>query len=470
MPNPATFETDYVIIGAGAMGMAFADELVGNCDAEVTIVDRGHQPGGHWNTAYPFVRLHQPSACYGVNSTPLGRDRIDLSGWNAGLYELASGGEVTAYFTDVMRQVLLPTGRVRYLPMTEYLGDGRIRSRVNGAEQQIRARRRIVDATYMNVQVPSMRPSPWPVAERERCVPLNALAQLTEPADHYTVIGAGKTGIDACLWLLGNGVDPDAIRWIMPRDAWLLDRAILQPGAQFRARAETAFGGQARAIASATSIPDLFDRLVECGQLLRFDPAVWPTMYRCATVTQAELAEVRRIRAVVRLGHVRRIDAGTLVLDGGELPIAPNTLHIDCAADALARRPPVPVFAPGRMTLQSVRTCQQVFSAAFLAKVETTFDDDDLKNALSTPVPHPDSGIDWLRTVLAMGRNELRWAAQPELYTWLNRSRLQIFPQPDVTGIDPATLAAAARDARAGAEAQERKLTELLVAAGEAIE
>jgi PAS domain-containing protein len=75
---------------------------------------------------------------------------------------------------------------------------------VNGAVQHIHARRRIVDATYMNVQVPSMRPSPWPVAESERCVPLNALAQLTEPADHYTVIGAGKTGIDACLWLLGE--------------------------------------------------------------------------------------------------------------------------------------------------------------------------------------------------------------------------------------------------------------------------
>ncbi len=192
-------------------------------------------------------------------------------------------------------------------------------------------------------------------------------------------------------------------------------------------------------------------------------------MYRCATVTQAELEEVRRIRAVIRLGHARRIDAGTLVLDGGELQIAPGTLHVDCAADALAQRTPVPIFAPDRMTLQSVRTCQQVFSAALLAKVETTFDDDALKNDLCWPVPHPDSGIDWLRTVLATGRNEMRWAALPELHAWLNRSRLQMFPEPDTTGIAPTTLAAAAQDARAHAEAQARKLTELLVAAGEPI-
>jgi cation diffusion facilitator CzcD-associated flavoprotein CzcO len=79
-PITETLECDYLIIGAGAMGMAFADELVSGSDAEIILVDRGHQPGGHWNTAYPFVRLHQPSACYGVNSTPLGRDRIDLTG------------------------------------------------------------------------------------------------------------------------------------------------------------------------------------------------------------------------------------------------------------------------------------------------------------------------------------------------------------------------------------------------------
>ena len=48
---------------------------------------------GTWNDAYPFVRLHQPSAFYGVNSLPLGHDRIDESGLNAGFYEQASGPE-----------------------------------------------------------------------------------------------------------------------------------------------------------------------------------------------------------------------------------------------------------------------------------------------------------------------------------------------------------------------------------------
>ncbi len=57
-----TLEADYLVVGAGAMGMAFTDTLVTESDAQVVIVDWGHAPGGHWNRAYPFVRLHQPSA------------------------------------------------------------------------------------------------------------------------------------------------------------------------------------------------------------------------------------------------------------------------------------------------------------------------------------------------------------------------------------------------------------------------
>jgi cation diffusion facilitator CzcD-associated flavoprotein CzcO len=67
-------ETDYLVIGAGAAGMAFTDALIDACDADVVIVDRRHAPGGHWHDAYPFVRLHGPSALYGVNSRRLGSD------------------------------------------------------------------------------------------------------------------------------------------------------------------------------------------------------------------------------------------------------------------------------------------------------------------------------------------------------------------------------------------------------------
>ena len=76
----ARIETDYVVIGAGAMGMAFTDVVLARTDATVTFIDRRDRPGGHWNDAYPFVRLHQPSAFHGVNSRELSSGRVDDRG------------------------------------------------------------------------------------------------------------------------------------------------------------------------------------------------------------------------------------------------------------------------------------------------------------------------------------------------------------------------------------------------------
>lgn len=54
--------TDYLVVGAGATGLAFVDALAAAADVEVTLVDRQPAPGGHWLHAYPFIRLHTPSA------------------------------------------------------------------------------------------------------------------------------------------------------------------------------------------------------------------------------------------------------------------------------------------------------------------------------------------------------------------------------------------------------------------------
>ena len=50
------------------------------------MVDQRYRPGGHWNDAYPFERLHQPSALYGVSSRKLSNWTKDKTGPNQGLY------------------------------------------------------------------------------------------------------------------------------------------------------------------------------------------------------------------------------------------------------------------------------------------------------------------------------------------------------------------------------------------------
>ena len=68
-----SISVDYLIKGAGAARVAFADSVLTDSQATLAIVDRRDRAGGHWNDAYPFVRLHQPASFYGVNSSPWGR-------------------------------------------------------------------------------------------------------------------------------------------------------------------------------------------------------------------------------------------------------------------------------------------------------------------------------------------------------------------------------------------------------------
>jgi hypothetical protein len=212
----------------------------------------------------------------------------------------------------------------------------------------------------------------------------------------------------------------------MPRDAWLMDRANIQPGPQFLQRFQAGFVARLTAIDGATNIDDLFDRLEGCGNLLRLDRETRPTMYRCATVSQAELQQLQRISDIVRMGHVVCLEPGKVVLRDGAMPADRSTLYIDCTADGLERKAPATVFDGDRITLQSLRGCQQVFSAALIAHVEAAYHDDETRNELCQPVPHPSSDLDWLTTTAAEHRNQIRWLEDVDLFEWLCAARLDL--------------------------------------------
>ena len=119
-------------------------------------------------------------------------------------------------------------------------------------------------------------------------------------------------------------------------------------------------------------------------------------MYRCATVSQDELASLRRIENVVRLGRVVHIGADGIVLETGSVPTDTGQVHVDCSAAGLRLAPARPVFADGRITVQQVRTCQPAFNAALIGYVEASRHDDTEKNLLCPPNPYPDTATDWI--------------------------------------------------------------------------
>ena len=421
---------DYVIAGAGAIGMAFADVIVAESEATVIIVDRYAKPGGHWNVAYPFVQLHQPASFYGVSSLELSGGRIERGGLNDGLEELSSGPAVSAYFDDVMRHQLLPSGRVQYFPMCEWLGDGVFESKVTGERFHATAEAKTVDCTHLKTSVPSTHTPKFSIDDGVRFMPLNDLPQVAGPKDphgrpdRYVVIGAGKTGIDACLWLLQHHVDPADITWVVNREAWLIDRKNTQMTEEFFFDTMGAQLGLVESILAAESPDDLYWRLEECGYFLRIHPDVEPEMFHAATISRAEIDALQQITDVVRMGHVTHLSADEMVLQRGTVPTTPNTLFVDCSAAAIPSHEGEPIFQGDTIIPQLVRPYQPAFSAALIAHVELRDLDEATKNTLCGTVPLPNTCDDFIRFTAAGFVNQYHWSQDKELGRWIAANRL----------------------------------------------
>jgi hypothetical protein len=422
-------EVDYVVAGAGGVGMAFVDEIITHSNATVAIVDRKHRPGGHWNDAYPFVRLHQTSTCYGVNSTEMGGYSVDQVGLNKGCYELASGAEVVAYFDTVMRKRFLPSERVQYFPLCEY--DRATDTAVSlscGEKYEFRARKKFVDATYLNVTVPSQREPDFEVRGGARAVAVNALPKVISERRNFVIVGSGKTGMDAVLFLLTNRIAPERITWVMPSDAWMFSRFDVNPGRKFSDPVTQYAIGLLQAALEATDYEDYFRRLVARNLVLQLDPSVKPQRWRCATFTPLELEQLRRIKNVVRKGYLEAASPVEMTLSKGVYPTPEDAVFVDCAADGLPKVPMVPVFSGNRITLQTVRMCQQVYSAGFIGNVEcNVVADEARKNELTQPVPQPYTDADYLRCAIANSLNMAAWLSEPAIVKWINESRTDLF-------------------------------------------
>jgi hypothetical protein len=414
-------EADYLVVGAGAAGMAFTDALIDHADARVALVDRRHSVGGHWLDAYPFVRLHQASAFYGVASTLLGDGSLQRRGPEAGLHERATAPQICTYFDRVLDQRMLGSGKVELFSGCEYVGDRLIVSRVSGKRFEVSEGCRIVDAHYLSPDIPFDTPPPFEVGADARVIAVNDLARLSDAPSQYVVVGAGKTATDACIWLLAHGVDPDAICWVRPRDPWMLNRAMIQPDpAVFLGMAADLF----EAAAAAASLEDWFLRLEDAGIMLRIDRSVMATMAKAPTLATWELEQLRTIENVVRLGHIRRVEPGCVDLDDGSVTVAKDAVVVHCAASGLKYPPRVPIWGPEAITLQPVRAGFPSFGAALAGYVEATREDDVQKNRLCPPTPYANTLAEWATMNVLGTRAAMSFTSEPDIKAWTDMTAL----------------------------------------------
>jgi len=400
-------EVDYLVIGGGAMSAAFIDALLDrDRSATIAIIERRDRLGGHWNNAYPFVRLHQPAAFYGVNSIQLGKGGADLSALP----------EIQEYYHKVTKR-FEKSGQVSFYGGHEYLGDNKIAPIADPENiTTFKVNKRLVNGTYMAVEIPSVHPPKFEVADDIPFMPLNDLITQYDKWEQFYVLGCGKTGMDAVLFLLRNGVAGEKIHWVMPNDSWCLDRDYLQVGRIMGTVLE-----HSDAIIKNDKAHKVFEQLERVGGIIRIDKAVAPTKWKCATVSPEEMAELEAVQNRIRKGRIKRLTRDGIEFADETIAFPQAALFVNCTADALAAKTPTPIFSERRIDLQSVFFCQQVFGAAAIAGLETSKCTDKMRNWIK-PVPHPDIPSDWPSMLTTTLDNALKLHAFLPL--WMMRSRL----------------------------------------------
>jgi len=455
-----TMETDYLVVGAGAMGMAFTDALIDHADVHVTLVDRRHAAGGHWQDAYPFVQLHQASLFYGVASTVLGSGALQQEGPESGLQERARRAEIQHYYDSILQRRFIGSGRVAFLAGSDYHTDGAahlVTSRITGETTRVDVRRRLVDATYLSPTIPATTPPPFGIADGVRVVAINELATLSAAPSCYVIVGSGKTATDGIVWLLTNGVHPDRIVWVRPREPWMLDRAMVQPDPMIALRLAA---DVMTAAADADSLDELFVRMEDAGVMLRIDTGRVPTMAKTPTIGRWEIDLLRTIENVVRLGHVKSVSPREIVLDAGTVALPPDALVVHCAASGLQYPPMVPVWSPDKIRLQTIRIGFPCFCAALAGFVEATRDDDRERNRLCPPNTLPDDLATWAEMQVRGTLAARTYGAEPDIAAWANEVALNPARVTPAQRGEPTVIAAAAA-AAAVAERGLARLTQL---------
>eukprot|EP00536_Pseudo-nitzschia_multiseries_P010423 jgi/Psemu1/289080/fgenesh1_pg.318_\ len=446
-------ECDYLIIGGGACGMAFADTLLAQSREQnfrVVMVDKHDAPGGQWHDSYDFVRLHQPSSGYGVESRKL--EPVSVAEHN----DFSFVGNTTLDLAQLYED--------RNPQRQDYV----VTNDTTGASRTIRVRKRLVDARNLEPDLPVSTPPTFAFSpEAVSVVPVNDIK-------HFVVIGGGKTGMDAVYHLLTEKkVALEDLLWVVPNDAWITARenigncidllhtsaSLLETNSeetetssvnrQEEKKQDTDEGEPNARLGLDT---DFFQRgfleWERAGHVYRLDPSVVPTKFKDATLSQDELETLRgAIPRTIKGNRVAEItDGGRLVFvdgSGSDLPFpVEDTLFVHCSAGAFhcsrSDTSPPPIFEGKRIIVRDVYgTPGYCFVGSVLGKIESLKVSDATRNAIAeTPSPpafpssEPPSGGDVLGAVtrdhpfVQRAHNLRRWLDHPDLREWVVANRL----------------------------------------------
>ena len=235
-------------------------------------------------------------------------------------------------------------------------------------------------------------------------------------------MGAGKTGIDAVLFLLENSVDPEHIIWITPNERWLVNRDLIEIDVL-----PTSILHDAGKLLQSETYEQLIQAWEKAEMIIRIDPTVHAEKMG-ATVNLEELASLRKVKNVLRQGRVKSIYADRIIFENDhEEKINDHVLYVDCTASCrFSATVPKQLFEGRNITPHHVRLFADTYSVSAVAAFETRFpDDEERKNKALLPFAHPLTMKDFVGSLKQSALNDM--SAMQELgHEWLRGNRLNI--------------------------------------------
>jgi len=325
---------DYLVVGAGAAPLAFVDTLLTELpDKKIIIIDKKPAAGGHWVDAYGYVHLHQPSLVYGLASKQLEGNWLKLMftkftlPWN----HRASKKEILKYYGSFVDEKIA-SKQLQFFPNTVYnfeskessVSDGiHYFSSVDGSvSYKVKVNAKFVDGTKMECIIPHENPLPFPVDEGVRVMTPNQIYDACQQQDEtrsamlqnkYVVLGAGKTGMDAVVYLQRKmKIDPSNIAWVIPNDVWMFDG-----GAGGNPYDWPKFMAKYNNDMDKASFA-----MEEKGLFVRLDKTITPKRFRFPLIQRDEFKLLQKVKTLIRRGRAtairRKYNSGVTVEFGSD--------------------------------------------------------------------------------------------------------------------------------------------------------
>lgn len=303
---------DYLVIGSGASSIAFVDTLLTELPtAKIVMIDKKQAPGGHWVDAYGYVHLHQPSLLYGVASRQLEGNWLKLLVGKMTLpwKHRASKHEILTHFKQFVDDKQA-SGQLTYFPNCSYDFEQEVEGNVHRFSTNdgkktysVEVSEKMVNGILGECIIPSKVPPKFPIDEGISIMTPNQIydshhAKTLERKTHYVVLGAGKTAMDAVVYLQRHAnVKTQNISWVISNDVWMLARE--GPGSPW-SYSEALLrhdGDQDKACLE----------LEQTGAFVRLSKDVTPTKFRFPVIGKDELKLLRQIKNLIRRGRVSAI-------------------------------------------------------------------------------------------------------------------------------------------------------------------